>query len=182
MTASVAAVRQNLVLIVDGGFVTPEVSQDSNRLWGATLRNEVLVWRSGVGVTRQGGLLYAAGPGLSVQSLADVLRHAGAVRAMELDINSSWVAFVSYRPAAGAQPEAANGAKLLSGMSGNTSRYLGASTRDFFAVLARPGEKLAPGPSPTLVPSPVPSPTPVPSPVPSQAASSLVPSATASSP
>ena len=72
MTASVAAVRQNLSLILDGGLVTPEVFHNSMRSWGATLRNEVLVWRSGIGVTRKGALVYAAGPGLSIESLADI--------------------------------------------------------------------------------------------------------------
>ena len=80
MTASVEAVRQNLSLVLDGGLVTPEVFHNSMRSWGATLRNEVLVWRSGIGVTRSGALVYAAGPGLSIESLADVLKHAGAVR------------------------------------------------------------------------------------------------------
>src|SRR5207244_6760654 len=122
--------------------------------WGATLRNEVLVWRSGIGVTRSGALVYAAGPGLSVESLANVLKHAGAVRAMELDINSTWVSFVSFKPAAGSGPGVANGSKLLPAMSGDAGRFLGASTRDFFAVLARPGSPVTDvGPS-VLSPTP----------------------------
>jgi hypothetical protein len=169
MTASVSAVRQNLSLILDGGLVTPEVFHNSMRSWGATLRNEVLVWRSGIGVTPNGALVYAAGPGLSIESLAEILKHAGAVRAMELDINSTWVSFVSFKPAMGAGPSVANGSKLLPMMSGDAGRYLGASTRDFFAVLARPGAPvtdvgpsvLSPTPSlnPLLTRTPVP-PTP----------------------
>lgn len=170
MTASIYAVRQNLSLILDGGLVTPEVSQSSSRSWGATVSNQVLVWRSGIGVTRNGAILFAAGPGLSITSLADVLRHAGAVRAMEMDINSSWVSFVSFRPAAGSLPDAANGAKLLPEMSGNPGRYLGASTRDFFAVLARRGSSVTdvapsalpvkPSLNPLLTRSPSPTPSP----------------------
>ena len=155
MTARVYAVRQNLSLIIDGGLITPEVYHDSQRSWGATIRNEVLVWRSGIGVTRNGALVYAAGPGLSVQSLADVLRHAGAVRAMELDINSSWVSFVSFKPPAGSLPDVHSGSKLLTGMSGDAGRYLGASTRDFFAVLAKSGSFPGYG-APAPPPSPVP--------------------------
>ena len=101
------------------------------------MRNAVLVWRSGVGVTPSGALVYVAGPGLSVQSLADILVHAGARRAMELDINSSWVDFVSFRPPTGGAPDPGNGSKLLPGMAGDPGRYLGPSTRDFFAVLVR---------------------------------------------
>jgi hypothetical protein len=167
MTAQVYAVRQNLSLILDGGLVTPEVFHDSHRSWGATLRNEVLVWRSGIGVTRSGALVYAAGPGLSIQSLADVLRHAGAVRAMELDINSTWVSFISFKPVIGAEPDGKNGSKLLPGMSGDAGRYLGASTRDFFAVLAKPGSSVtdlspsAVSPTPSLNPLLTRSPSPV---------------------
>ena len=137
MGPGVHAVRQNLSLVVDGGRITPAVSHDSPRAWGATVRNAVLVWRSGIGVTPSGALVYVARPGLSVQSLADILIHAGAERAMELDINSTWVDFVSFRPLRGDAPGARNGSKLLPGMGGDPGRYLGPSTRDFFAVLAR---------------------------------------------
>lgn len=139
MGPDVLAVRQNLSLIVDNGAITPEVYSDSLRAWGATVRNAVLVWRSGIGVTASGALVYAAGPGLSVQSLAGLLVRAGATRAMELDINSSWVSFVSYASPAGAPASAATGAPLLPGMYGGTARYLGHSTRDFIAVLSRAG-------------------------------------------
>jgi hypothetical protein len=169
MSASVSAVRQNLSLILDGGLVTPEVFHNSMRSWGATLRNEVLVWRSGIGVTPKGALVYAAGPGLSIESLADVLKHAGAVRAMELDINSTWVSFVSFKPAMGTGPSVANGSKLLPLMSGDAGRYLGASTRDFFAVLARAGAPVTDvspsvlSPTPSLNPLLTRTPNPAPS-------------------
>jgi hypothetical protein len=39
---------------------------------GATVGNQVLVWRSGVGVDRNGGLIHIAGPGLSVNQLAEL--------------------------------------------------------------------------------------------------------------
>ena len=137
MSANVAAVRQNLSLIVDGGQITPGVYQDSLRAWGATVRNQVLVWRSGIGVTASGALVYAAGPGLSIASLATLLQHAGAVRAMELDINSAWVAFVSFNVPPGTTAVANDGSMLLPGMDNGTGRFLGPSTRDFFALTAR---------------------------------------------
>ena len=64
--------------------------------WGATVGNAVLVWRSGIGIDGHGNLIYAAGNDQTVASLARTLIHAGAVRAMELDINSYWVSFISY--------------------------------------------------------------------------------------
>jgi len=54
------------------------------------------VWRSGIGVDRHGNLIYVAGEDQTVKSLATTLLHAGAVRAMELDINSYWVSFITY--------------------------------------------------------------------------------------
>ena len=43
-----------------------------------------------------GALVYAGGPALSVLSLAKTLQNAGAVRAMELDINTDWVSAYTY--------------------------------------------------------------------------------------
>jgi len=134
MGPDVAWARQNLVLIVDGG--APVAGLESNNAeWGATLGNRVLVWRSGVGITADGALVYAAGNGLSAASLADVLVRAGAVRAMELDINSAWVDFFSYTPPTLVQPLGVT--KLLPDMHPSTSNYLTASSRDFVAVFRR---------------------------------------------
>jgi len=67
-----------------------------------------------------------------------VLARAGAVRAMELDINSAWVDFFSYTPAAPGQPPADIGViKLLPDMSPSTSDYITASSRDFVAIFRR---------------------------------------------
>jgi hypothetical protein len=127
--SSVLFARQNLPLIVDGGHPTPNLN---NGEWGATVGNAILVWRSGIGVDRYGNLIYAAGEDQSVSSLADTLAHAGAVRAMELDINSYWVSFIAYGgPGAGAP------VNLLSGMERPASRYLTPDDRDFFALYSR---------------------------------------------
>ncbi|MFI5041463.1 MAG: hypothetical protein ACHQNA_06390, partial [Acidimicrobiales bacterium] len=72
--------------------------------------------------------------GLSASTLAAVLTRAGAVRAMELDINSAWVDFFSYGP------NLLGGLsvyKLLPDMRPSTSNYLTASSRDFIAVFRR---------------------------------------------
>jgi hypothetical protein len=55
------------------------------------------VWRSGIGVDRN-ALIYAAGDGLSAYSLARILARAGAIRAMELDLNESWMTFDYFKP------------------------------------------------------------------------------------
>jgi hypothetical protein len=69
-------------------------------------------WRSGLGITADGALVYAAGPALDPLQLAELLVRAGAVRGMQLDINPNWPVFVTYDPPAGAPAAAANGRKL----------------------------------------------------------------------
>jgi hypothetical protein len=133
----IAAVRQNLVLLVDHGQPAPNLDQDSLARWGFTPGNRTLVWRSGVGVDAAGHVIYAAGPGLSIRSLADVFLAAGAVRAMELDINSAWVDFFSYHDDA-AVPGGTGAVKLLPDMRAPLDKYFRSSSRDFVAVLPRP--------------------------------------------
>ncbi len=122
--------RQNLPLIVSGGQLNPALGDDS--LWGATLGNAVRVWRSGVGVDAHGNLLYAAADAQTASSLARILQRAGAVRAMELDINYEWTSFNFFGAFGAQQP-----AKLLPGMDRPATRYLTPDDRDFFAVYAR---------------------------------------------
>jgi hypothetical protein len=135
MGPNIAAVRQNLRLIVDGGAPVPSLDRDNYTLWGWTLGNKILVWRSGVGVDAQGNLIYAAGNGLSVKSLAQVLAAAGAVRAMELDINSSWVDLMTYEGGSGGT--AVVPTKLLAGMQPAADKYFHLSSRDFIVLLGR---------------------------------------------
>jgi hypothetical protein len=124
--------RQNLPLILDGGQLNPNLSNGA--LWGATLGNAVRVWRSGVGVDRRGNLLYAAADDQTAASLAQILQRAGAVRAMELDINYEWTTFNFYGGWGAAAPQ-----KLLPDMNRDATRYLSPDDRDFFAVYARHG-------------------------------------------
>jgi hypothetical protein len=125
----VAFARQNLPLIVNEGRPSPNLD---NGEWGATVGNAILVWRSGIGVDRRGNLIYAAGDNQTVRSLAETLLHAGAVRAMELDINSYWVSFITYGAPGAGQPT-----NLLAGMNRPATRYLEPDDRDFFSVYAR---------------------------------------------
>jgi hypothetical protein len=126
----VAFARQNLPLIVEGGRLNSALSNDS--LWGATLGNTVRVWRSGIGVDAHGNLIYAAADIQTAGSLASILQRAGAVRAMELDINYEWTTFNFYGLFG-----AGDAGKLLPGMSRPATRYLSPDDRDFFAVYAR---------------------------------------------
>ncbi len=128
--SDVVYARQNLPLIVNHGRPNPNLSTGPE--WGATLGNAVQVWRSGVGIDRHGNLIYAAANNQTVGSLAAILIHAGAVRAMELDINTYWTSFITYR-----HPGASGAANLLSNMDRSSQRYLTPDDRDFFGVYVR---------------------------------------------
>jgi hypothetical protein len=132
--ADVVSVRQNLQLLIDGGRVAPHLSQHVLTHWGGTVGAAYYVWRSGVGVTASGDLVYVAGDALSVRSLAELLKDAGAVRAMELDINPEWVSYMWYSPRAGAGSPVPH---KLAAFVRPAHRYYSASSRDFFAVYGR---------------------------------------------
>jgi hypothetical protein len=128
--SNVVYARQNLPLIVNHGRPNPNLTDGQE--WGFTLGNKIRVWRSAVGIDRRGNLLYAAAPDQTVGSLAAVLVRAGAVRAMELDINTYWTTFIHYR-----HPGAAGASNLLASMDRPSDRYLTPDDRDFFAVYLR---------------------------------------------
>jgi len=138
LTPDVVSVRQNLALLVDQGQPVPGLNAADTTRWGFTLGNRVYVWRSGVGVTADGALVYVAGPGLNITDLANLMVDAGAVRAMELDINTDWVNFAVYAPPTGQAASPANGTTLLPGMVGGTSRYFEPWwSRDFITMSLR---------------------------------------------
>jgi hypothetical protein len=137
MNEHVKVVRQNLDLMVDGGKPVPGLNSDSNDKWGSTLGNKVFVWRSAVGVDANGGLVYVAGNGLNAMTLGDLLVRAGAVRAMELDINSEWVDYYIYDQVFPTNPNGVKGRKLLPDMKRPEDRYLRPGERDFVAMFAR---------------------------------------------
>jgi len=134
MNTTIVSARQNLSMLIDNGVVTPNLNDSVLKNWGFTVKNAHLVWRSGVGVDASGNLIYVAGNSLSVQSLANLLKTAGAVRAMELDINQDWISYMWYpTTAAGVMKEPI---KLVP-FTRPARRYFSQSSRDFFAVYAR---------------------------------------------
>lgn len=134
MGPTVAAVRQNLSLLVDGGKVTVGPGDGSSQEWGYTIKNSYFIARSGVGMTATGDIVYVSGNGLSVYTLAELLKSAGAVSAMELDINPDWVSFMSYAP--GSDPANPAITKLWD-FTQPANRYFEPSDRDFVSVSKR---------------------------------------------
>jgi hypothetical protein len=130
----IIAARQNLGYLVQNGRVTAMASVWYD--WGATWEGASAVNRSAIGVDAQGDVLYAAGsPSLPID-LAQALAKAGAVRAMELDINPNW-------PIAGVARKALHSAgpfSIESPFGGHpASVYETGWPRDFFIAMAEPG-------------------------------------------
>ena len=135
MTPDVAGVRQNLKLLVDHGKVPATVDQNVNTTWGATLGGGYYVWRSGLGITQDGRVIFVYGPALNVRELASLLRRAGAVEALQLDINPEWMSYDYYKAAG--HPANPTPHALLPTQQGSVYRYYQVYSRDFTAVYSR---------------------------------------------
>jgi hypothetical protein len=135
MTPDVVGVRQNLHLIVDHGHIPANVNNAVNTSWGATLGGGYYVWRSGIGETKSGQIVFAYGPSLDVHEIARLLQRAGAYRGMELDINPAWMSYMYYLPKD--HPANPTPVNLLPDQQQPANRYFYYSGRDFNAVYAR---------------------------------------------
>ena len=149
MAPDVVAVRQNLVPLVAGGAPTPGAARPDWQAWGNTCGATSCAhsvpgveqqWRSGVGVTASGALVYVTGPLLTPMQLARLLAHAGVVRGMELDINPTWTVLATYDPLiAGGPASPDNGARLVpSTVQGPATFFDPSWGRDFVTMSARP--------------------------------------------
>ncbi|MEX2081062.1 MAG: phosphodiester glycosidase family protein [Dehalococcoidia bacterium] len=128
----IEAVRQNAVLLVDNGEISPRTGE-GNDTWGYVHvdSTEFITWRTAVGLTRDGNIIVAAGPSLSAETLAKALQAAGAWRAMQLDINRPWVLAGLYFQDPGG---AITHERFMPGMVDSPARYLGTNERDFMYV------------------------------------------------
>jgi hypothetical protein len=135
---NLVAWRQNASLLINKGTINP-LTQDG-AAWGGTILNSVYTWRSGIGITDHGTLIYAAGSSLTALTLGEALHAAGTVMAMQTDSNPFWVrAFLYNRDAHGML----NIVKLNPAMYGTGTEYLYGTQRDFFYLT-----RFAPPPPP----------------------------------
>jgi len=135
MSPDVAAVRQNLALIVDNGAPVPGLDVNSDNRWGSAKNQLQYTWRSALGVDARGNLFYVGGNQLTLASLARALADTGAVRGMELDIHPRMVHLYAYQHVNGQPQPLAN--PLLPTMQGPLDRYLQPDQRDFVSVTLR---------------------------------------------
>jgi hypothetical protein len=145
MTPSVAAVRQNLFPLVTGGRPSALASTRRWRAWGGTCpcgagqHGSEYQWRSGLGVTADGALIYVAGPRLDPLQVAELLVRAGAVRGMQLDINPAWPVFASFKPTApDGMAAPSNGTRLIGTYRGPSTFFDPRYARDFITMSALP--------------------------------------------
>jgi hypothetical protein len=119
-------------LLVDHGVAAASVSGCIISCWGETIGSRTVVARSALGVTANGQLVWAAGEQLEPAELASALIHAGALRAIELDINPAWVAgylYVHHSSGPSAVP-------VVPGQNGIAGELLEPYSRDFLAIVA----------------------------------------------
>jgi hypothetical protein len=136
MNSSIEGVRQNLELLVDHGKLSPDAnSAVKTSAWGATLGGGYWVWRSGIGITKDGRIIFVYGQALDAQDLGELLVRAGAVEGMQMDINPEWMKFDYYQ--ADGHPGDPTPVPLLPAQQANPYSYYTPSTRDFTAVYAR---------------------------------------------
>jgi hypothetical protein len=128
--AGVYSVRQCLPPLVAGGRPSPDAGDVS--AWGAVLGGGELTARSAVGIDARGDLLYAGSMSALPSDMARALVRAGAVTAMQFDINPEWVQ---------ADTAASPGGPLSAAVPGQNrpaDQYLTGWTRDYVTVLAGP--------------------------------------------
>jgi hypothetical protein len=78
---------------------------------------------------------FAYGPALDVRDLASLLRRAGAVEGMQLDINPYWMSYEYYRP--NGHPADPAPVNLLPTQQQTAYRYYSPYSRDFTVAYAR---------------------------------------------
>jgi hypothetical protein len=128
----VFSVLQNQRLLVDRGVGAANLASCIIACWGDTIGERTSVARSGLGVSAAGRLIWAAGEQLTPAALAHALIAAGAVRAIELDINPAWVAGYLYPH----HPSGPSPVPVVPGQNGIAGELLEAASRDFLAVVA----------------------------------------------
>ncbi len=141
-TENIVHLRQNLPPILENNIVNMK-----HDYWGASIDNKTRVWRSALGISRDGRwLVYGAGNSLGHDTLAAGMSLAGCDYAMQLDINDYHTYLYTYK--LNGTDKKGNtklkASRLTDEMSGETERCLVPYTRDFFyATLKQPEIKTA---------------------------------------
>lgn len=125
-----ASLRQNLILIVDGGISQVQRGIDEGVWWGADFGRSVYVARSAICELGDGRIAYLMVADVNAEQLAQTLINVGCVQAMQMDINADWPQFAVYGHTADGTLDPQF---IDQRMSGNRFRYLNGATKEFFA-------------------------------------------------
>jgi hypothetical protein len=139
--ANIAWARQSLTPILWDRKLNPELDTDPNSIqWGYTLGGVTFTPRTAVGIDSHGNVMFVVVSEATVISLAEVLKHIGAVRGMEYDINPEWHTMITYSHKHGLDPTMVEPQPQQS-----PDRYLTPDDRDFMAVYEKvPGPVTVP--------------------------------------
>ena len=131
----VAFVRQNCPMLITDGAISV-TDPRSKALWGRLAKGtvDIYTWRSGLGINKEGNLLFAVGNNLTPDTLAIALKAAGAVNAIQLDINPIWVRFNLFEPIA---PGKYKSTTLTKDLQDGSREYLNGYAKDFFYLYAK---------------------------------------------
>ena len=149
MTRDVAGVRQNLVPLVAGGRPTARAASPDWRAWGATCGATSCAatvpgiehqWRSGVGVTASGALVYAPGRPWIRSSWPGFWCGPGSSAACSSTSTRTGRSSSATLPGPRAARRTLNGSKLVpSTVQGPWTFFQPWWARDFITLSARPG-------------------------------------------
>ena len=131
------SVRQNAIPLVSGGKVPSTVDGNPDPTWGYTFDHSWYVSRSALGIDASGNVLFGGAASLSVRALAEAMKAAGAVRAMELDINPEWVCAFLYTHPDAKHPDQVSVHALLPDQQRPAGTFLSPYPRDFLTLVAR---------------------------------------------
>jgi hypothetical protein len=129
----VAAVRQNLDLVVVGGRPVAGLTSNAHGRWGTSHTQFQYTWRSGLGVDAAGDLIVVVGRSMRLSTFAAAMARVGVVEGMQMDIHTDMVSFNAVVRRDGGRPVMR---RLLAAMSSPSRRYLTTDQRDFFYLTA----------------------------------------------
>lgn len=126
----IAFVRQNCPILIENGQLGVE-DVKNKKLWGRTFTSGIYTWRTGMGITKNGNLLFAVGNSLTPTTLALALKMAGAQNAIQLDINPNWVRFNIFTSLGNGEYDSK---PLTHDLKDGATAYLTGYSKDFFYV------------------------------------------------
>jgi hypothetical protein len=132
MPTGAVAARQNGPYLVQNDQTSPITSHGVS-LWAGTANGDYITWRSGIGVTVNGDVIYAVGNSLTPTALADALRLGGSQNAIQLDVNAFWVRCMFYQW----NGSSYTWSTLTKDLTNGGKQYLDGYEKDFFYIYSK---------------------------------------------